>query len=120
MKSNRGLIQILTAALSFVLLIGGCRQGAENNASPMPSEPSAVTALPSETPAASAAPAETAGVVSAPLSEAEKGDIVILFTSDIHCGLEQGFGVEGLLQIRKTMEKQGISTLLVDNGDAID
>ena len=57
--------------------------------------------------------------MSAPLSEAEKGDIVILFTSDIHCGLEQGFGVEGLLQIRKTMEKQGISTLLVDNGDAI-
>ena len=51
---------------------------------------------------------------------AEKtGDITILFTSDIHCGVKEGFGVVGLQQIRETLEKNGAETLLVDDGDAV-
>ncbi|MBQ6001073.1 MAG: bifunctional metallophosphatase/5'-nucleotidase [Clostridia bacterium] len=49
----------------------------------------------------------------------ETGDVMILFTSDVHCGIDDGFGYAGLQQIRDTLEAQGISTLLVDDGDSI-
>ena len=45
-------------------------------------------------------------------------DIVILFTSDVHCGVDQGFGYEGLLEAKKTFEADN-HVLLVDNGDSI-
>ena len=51
---------------------------------------------------------------------AEKsGDIYIIYTSDVHCGIDQGFGYAGLAAIRDNLEKQGYTTILVDNGDAI-
>ena len=51
---------------------------------------------------------------------AEKnGDVVILYTSDIHCGVDQGFGLAGLQQVRDTLEAKGYTILLVDDGDAI-
>ena len=49
----------------------------------------------------------------------KNGDVYILYTSDIHCGVDQGFGIAGLWQIRDTLEKQGYTVLLVDDGDAI-
>lgn len=53
-------------------------------------------------------------------SPAEKnGEVMILFTSDVHCGVEKGFGYVGLEQIRAEMEAQGYETLLVDDGDSI-
>ena len=51
---------------------------------------------------------------------AEKnGEVYILYTSDVHCGIDQGFGYTGLQQIRDNLEAQGYETILVDNGDAI-
>ncbi|MBQ9074594.1 MAG: bifunctional metallophosphatase/5'-nucleotidase [Mogibacterium sp.] len=47
------------------------------------------------------------------------GDIVVLFTSDVHCGVDQGWGYAGLQQIRNTLESKGDQVLLVDDGDAI-
>ena len=53
-------------------------------------------------------------------AEAEKnGEVIVLFTSDVHCGVEKGFGFVGLKQIRDTLEQQGYTTLLVDDGDAV-
>ena len=53
-------------------------------------------------------------------ANAEKnGDVVILFTSDIHCSVDEGFGLVGLQQVRDSLESQGYTTLLVDDGDAI-
>ncbi|MDO5703174.1 MAG: bifunctional UDP-sugar hydrolase/5'-nucleotidase [Lachnospiraceae bacterium] len=53
----------------------------------------------------------------------EKGgltkDVVVLFTSDVHCGVDEGFTYIGLKQARKYYEDSGAYTLLVDNGDAI-
>ncbi len=49
----------------------------------------------------------------------KNGNIVILFTSDIHCSLDKGFGFEGLQQIRDSYEARGYTTILVDDGDAI-
>lgn len=49
----------------------------------------------------------------------KNGNIVILYTSDIHCALDKGFGFEGLQQIRDSYEARGYTTILVDDGDAI-
>ena len=53
-----------------------------------------------------------------PADEAS-GDVVVLFTSDIHCGVDQNFTLAGLKQVQDTLEKWGTHTLLVDDGDAI-
>ena len=47
-----------------------------------------------------------------------KKDLVVLFTSDVHCGIDQGFGYAGLVAIRDSLKKTS-HVLLVDNGDAI-
>ena len=44
---------------------------------------------------------------------------MILFTSDIHCGVDQGFGYAGLQEVRDALVKQGYDVILVDNGDNI-
>ncbi len=46
-------------------------------------------------------------------------DVVILYTSDIHCGIDQGFGYAGLMGIRDYLIKAGNDVILVDNGDNI-
>ena len=46
-------------------------------------------------------------------------DIVVLFTSDVHCGVEQRTSATpGLAAVRDTLAKSS-HVLLVDNGDAI-
>ncbi len=49
----------------------------------------------------------------------KNGEVYVLFTSDVHCGIDQGFGYVGLQQIRDTLTAQGYETILVDNGDAV-
>ena len=62
----------------------------------------------------------TSGYASEMPAETEKnGEIYILFTSDVHCGVDQGFGYAGLAQIRDTLEAQGYTTILVDDGDSV-
>ncbi len=46
-------------------------------------------------------------------------DLVILFTSDVHCGIDQNWGMAGLYAVRRALEAEGKYTLLVDNGDFI-
>ena len=46
-------------------------------------------------------------------------DIVVLFTSDVHCGVEKGFGYAGLMAIKQQLAKEN-DVLLVDNGDAVE
>ena len=45
-------------------------------------------------------------------------DLVILFTSDVHCGVDQGFGYAGLAAMRNQLAKT-YNVLLVDDGDAV-
>ncbi len=45
-------------------------------------------------------------------------DVVILFTSDVHCGIDQGFGYAGLYAVKEQLAKTN-HVLLVDDGDAI-
>ena len=46
-------------------------------------------------------------------------DVVVLFTSDVHCGIDQNFGYVGLKAAKDSMEAAGSYVLLVDNGDSI-
>ena len=48
-----------------------------------------------------------------------KKDLVVLFTSDVHCGVDRSFGYVGLKAIRNQLEREGCHVLLVDNGDAM-
>ena len=49
----------------------------------------------------------------------KNNDVIILYTSDVHCGIDQGFGYAGLKQVRDNFEAKGYTTLLVDAGDSI-
>jgi 2',3'-cyclic-nucleotide 2'-phosphodiesterase (5'-nucleotidase family) len=48
----------------------------------------------------------------------EERDLVILFTSDVHCGIDQGWGYAGLYAIKDNLSKT-YNVLLVDDGDSI-
>ncbi|MCR4908272.1 MAG: bifunctional metallophosphatase/5'-nucleotidase [Lachnospiraceae bacterium] len=48
-----------------------------------------------------------------------KKDVVILFTSDVHCGVDQNFSYPGLFEAKKSLEDEGNYVVLVDNGDSI-
>ena len=56
-------------------------------------------------------------------TEVESGrlqsDVLVLFTSDVHCGIDQNFGYAGLQAVRDTAESAGNHVLLVDDGDSI-
>ena len=67
----------------------------------------------------SADTASAAETLQAQKENAEKKDILILFTSDVHCGIDKGFGYAGLEQIRKHEQDKGNEVILVDNGDNI-
>ena len=46
-------------------------------------------------------------------------DIVILYTNDAHCGIEDGMGYQGLSAAKHALLAAGNKVLLVDNGDAV-
>ena len=53
---------------------------------------------------------------------AESDDVVVLFTNDIHCGVDQNddsIGIAGLAKIKKELETTHNHVALVDNGDAV-
>ena len=62
---------------------------------------------------------DTAAVKEAESTAEKNGEIYVLYTSDIHCGVDKGFGLAGLYEYRKSLEDQGYTTILVDDGDAV-
>jgi len=61
------------------------------------------------------------GVAFAETAEAPalQQELVVLFTSDVHCGIDSGFGYAGLAAVRDNLKAQGKHVVLVDNGDSI-
>ena len=47
------------------------------------------------------------------------GEVVVLYTNDVHCGVSGNLGYAGIATVKDTLEKQGKTVILVDNGDAI-
>jgi len=46
-------------------------------------------------------------------------DIIILYTNDVHCGIETNIGYDGLASYKAKMEEQTPHVVLVDCGDAV-
>lgn len=53
------------------------------------------------------------------VSAAKSEDIVILYTNDVHCGIEDNIGYAGLAAYKKAMEEAYAYVCLVDCGDAV-
>lgn len=51
--------------------------------------------------------------------EAAPADIVVLYTNDVHCGIDGDFGYSNLVAYEKEMAAAGSYVTLVDAGDAI-
>ena len=105
---------IALAVSAFALAACGSKTP-DKNASMTPTATATATLTPTE--AVPVSPTETPATP-APEKPTEH-DLVILFTSDVHCGIDQGFGYAGLWEIRKSLEREGDRVLLVDNGDNI-
>ena len=45
--------------------------------------------------------------------------LVVLFTNDVHCGIEDGWGYAGLADLKKSLEAEGNTVLLIDAGDHV-
>lgn len=52
-------------------------------------------------------------------NDTRSNDIVILFTNDVHCGIEDNIGYAGLAAYKKSMQQSYKNVTLVDCGDAI-
>ena len=50
---------------------------------------------------------------------AEGSDIVLLFTNDVHCGVDDNLGYAGLAAYAKQLRAEGLQVMLVDAGDAV-
>ena len=86
--------KLLALTLVLMLLLAGCG-----------------SAAPAETPAP--APAEETAYLGL------DNDIVILYTNDVHCGVDDNLGYTGLATVKNALEAQGKHVVLVDNGDAV-
>ncbi|MBR4573587.1 MAG: bifunctional metallophosphatase/5'-nucleotidase [Lachnospiraceae bacterium] len=137
MRKNH--IRIITAALSLVLTVSlaGCSvdlaqveqaleamEEASKLQNAQPSEgaasPSSVNSVTGPAGEADASGKESSGAGGEEaLPKKPDRDIYIIYTSDVHCGVDKGFGYEGVYAIRKTLEEQGYATLLVDDGDFV-
>ena len=107
MKNTRKILALMLAALLLVSA-AACGQVPSNSANNAASNNSENTV-----------PANNTDNVVPPQPAEKNGDIYVLFTSDVHCGVDQGFGYAGLMQIRQNLEAQGYTTILVDDGDSI-
>lgn len=47
------------------------------------------------------------------------GDIIILHTNDVHCGVDNNMGYAGVAAYKKELEEAGNTVFLVDDGDEI-
>ena len=104
----------LLAALMLISVIACAKPATTETAVEATKEPVA-TAAPTKEPTA----APTAEPTPEPEPEPEPKDIVILYTNDIHCGVEDGIGFVGVARVKAALEAAGKEVILVDNGDSV-
>ena len=51
--------------------------------------------------------------------DGKQDDIVILYTNDVHCGIDDSIGYDGLALYQREMEAEHSHVILADAGDAI-
>ena len=112
-RNNTGLKRIiaLLLALALVLSLAACGR-AGNNAANINN-----AANSNANDSGNASNSNDSGNTPAPVEK--NGKVCILYTSDVHCAVDKGFGLAGVAAIRQSLEGQGYTTILVDNGDSI-
>ena len=123
-STNHAMALLLASIMALCAMACGATgkpaAGSAQNPATQASQETAQGQEAAQDPASQASQETAQGQETTPVAPAEKnGDIYILFTSDVHCGVEQGFGYAGLQQVRDTLESQGYETILVDDGDSI-
>ena len=102
MKGIKIRMKIILLFMLMFLFLSGCQEASEGTPSPD---------VPEDSPNA-----ETTETVT---NEKDTESIVILHTNDVHCGLTDRIGYDGLALYREEMEQEYENVLLVDAGDAI-
>lgn len=52
-------------------------------------------------------------------ANADNGEIIVLFTSNVRSAVDEGIGYAGVKSIRDSLKEQGYTTILVDGGNAV-
>ena len=61
-----------------------------------------------------------AGFTAAEAAEPDESrGIVVLYTNDVHCGVDDNIGYAGVAAYKNAYEKAGYEVVLVDSGDAV-
>lgn len=60
----------------------------------------------------------SAGNVMPAFAEADS-EVIVLYTNDVHCGIDDAVGYDGLMLYKREMQAQHDNVILVDAGDAI-
>ena len=113
--------RIIALVLMSAMLLGGCSVSINPSSQNQANTSSAGSENGTVKNDTGSAPAETgnSGADTNDTGTNDKQDIYIIFTSDVHCGVNDGFGYAGLKRIRDTLEENGFATILVDDGDHV-
>ena len=110
-------IKIIMGFLVTVILLAGIFTGCGNTQTG--STGAAADSGKQDVSAADDISAVAESTASETVSGEKKSDIIILYTNDVHCAVEDNIGYAGLVAYRKELAEQGYDTVLVDIGDAI-
>lgn len=92
--------KLLVFSLVLLMALSAC--------APTPAEPEAT---PTATPAITVTPEPTPAAL--------QKDLVVLYTNDVHCAVDEGIGYAGLAALKSSLEAEGSYVVLADAGDAI-
>ena len=81
--------KLLALLMALVLVLAGCAEAEEPVEEPVVEEP------------------------------ALTGEVAVLYTNDVHCGVGDNIGYAGLAAVQAALEADGKTVILVDNGDSI-
>ena len=95
----------LALFLTLILVLSLCACGSQNAA------PAAAESTPE--------PQIVEKIVEVEKEPVPGSNLVVLYTNDTHCGVEDNIGFAGLAEIKNALEASGKQVLLVDCGDAV-
>lgn len=114
----RKIIALIVFVCLTLGMIAGCGNSQPGTGSSAASKPDGSSlAEPTRSAAAEVSLSDTSPE-SLPSAE-KKSDIIILYTNDVHCAVDDNIGYTGLVHYKKTLEAEGYEVILVDAGDAI-
>lgn len=109
-KMRMAIMTLLIMSVFAAGLLGGC---GKQEAVSAPEESAGAVAEPAEESVAEE-PEQEAQEITLPAE-----DIIVLYTNDVHCGIEDYIGYAGLAAYKNELLAQGKQVLLVDAGDIV-